>query len=36
MKAYVLHNIGDIRYEEYEKPIPKSDEIILKIKATYS
>ena len=34
MKAYVLHNIGDIRYEEYEKPIPKSDEIILKVKAS--
>ena len=34
MKAYVLHSIGDIRYEDYEKPIPKSDEIILKVKAS--
>lgn len=35
MKAYVLHNIGDIRYEDYENPIPKSDEIILKVKAKW-
>lgn len=33
MKACVLHNIKDLRYEEVAKPTPKSGEILLKIKA---
>ena len=33
MKAYVLHGIGDIRYEEMANPVPKSNEVILKVRA---
>lgn len=33
MKACVLHNINDLRYEEVAKPAPAEDEVLLKIKA---
>ncbi len=33
MKAYVLHGINDIRYEEVEKPLPGSDEALIKVMA---
>lgn len=33
MKAYVLHDIGDIRYEEVKKPILKPDEVLIEVKA---
>ena len=28
MKAWVLHRIGDIRYEEVEQPILKENEVL--------
>ena len=33
MKAYVLHDIGDIRYEEVKDPVLKPDEVLLEVKA---
>ena len=33
MKAYVLHEIGDIRYEEVEKPSPQPGWVLVKVKA---
>lgn len=33
MKAYVLHDIGDIRYEEVKNPVLKSDEVLIEVKA---
>ena len=33
MKAYVLHGINDIRYEEVEKPTAKDNEVIVAVKA---
>ena len=33
MKAYVLHGIGDIRYEEAAKPDLKPEEVLVEIKA---
>ena len=33
MKAYVLHGINDIRYEEVEKPAAKENEVIVAVKA---
>ena len=33
MKAYVLHDIGDIRYEEVRAPVLKPDEVLLEVKA---
>lgn len=33
MKAYVLHDIYDIRFEEVDKPVPACDEALVKIQA---
>ena len=33
MKAWVLHDIGDIRFEEVPKPEPKEGEVLLAVKA---
>lgn len=33
MKAWVLHSVGDIRYEDIEVPILKEDEVRIKVKA---
>lgn len=33
MKAYVLHGINDIRYEDVEKPLPGADEALIKVMA---
>lgn len=33
MKAYVLHGIGDLRYEETERPEPGEQEAVLKVEA---
>lgn len=33
MKAYVLHDIGDIRYEEVKEPVLKPDEVLMEVKA---
>ncbi len=33
MKACVLHNINDLRYEEVAAPVPAEDEVLLKIRA---
>lgn len=33
MKAWVLYEIGDIRYEEVEKPQPKETEVLVEIRA---
>jgi L-iditol 2-dehydrogenase len=33
MKAYVLHGINDIRYEDVEKPLPSADEALIKVMA---
>lgn len=33
MKAYVLHDINDIRFEEVDKPVPACDEALVKIQA---
>lgn len=33
MKAWVLHSVGDIRFEEVEKPLPKDDEVLVSVKA---
>ncbi len=33
MKAWVLHDIGDIRFEDVPKPEPKEGEVLLKVKA---
>lgn len=33
MKAGVLHGIGDLRYEEVGDPVPKTGEVLLKVKA---
>ena len=34
MKACVLHNIGDLRWEEVDKPHPKKVEVLVHIKAS--
>lgn len=34
MKAGVVHAKNDIRYEDIEKPIPKGDEVLIKVKYT--
>lgn len=34
MMAYVLHDIGDLRYEETVKPCPHTGEVLLRVKAT--
>lgn len=33
MKAWVLHDINDIRYEDVEKPVPNQDEVLVRVKA---
>ncbi len=33
MKACLLHKIGDIRFEEVKKPVPKADQVLIKVKA---
>lgn len=33
MRAYVLHGIGDIRYEEVKGPVLKPDEVLIEVKA---
>lgn len=33
MKAYALHNISDLRFEDVKKPIAKVDEVLVKVKA---
>lgn len=33
MKAYVLHGVNDIRFEEAEKPVAKDKEVIVAVKA---
>ena len=33
MKAYVLHDIGDIRYEEVKDPVLKPGEVLVEVKA---
>ena len=33
MKALVLHDVGDLRYEDVERKEPKSGEVLLKVKA---
>lgn len=33
MKAWVLHGVNDFRFEERDKPIPKSGEVLIKVKA---
>lgn len=33
MKAWVLHGISDIRQETWEKPVPGSGEVLVKVKA---
>lgn len=33
MMAYVLHDIGDLRYEETEKPHPHTGEVLLRVEA---
>jgi L-iditol 2-dehydrogenase len=31
MKSWVLYGIGDMRFEETEKPVPKADEVLVKV-----
>lgn len=33
MKAWVLHDIGDIRYEDVNMPVPGEDEVLVEVKA---
>lgn len=33
MKAYVLHGIGDYRYEEVKKPVLESKFVLVKVRA---
>ena len=33
MKACVLHNINDLRYEEVADPVMKPDEVLMKVRA---
>ena len=33
MKAWVLHNIGDIRLDYVEEPILKDQEVLIQVKA---
>lgn len=33
MKAWVLHDVGDIRLEEVKKPLPQKGEVLIKVKA---
>ena len=36
MKAYVLHDIGDIRYEEVKDPVLKPDEVLMEVRLSAS
>lgn len=33
MKAWVLHNVGDLRFEEVSKPVPERGEVLIRVKA---
>ncbi|SKB94736.1 L-iditol 2-dehydrogenase [Lachnospiraceae bacterium] len=33
MKAYVLHDINDLRFEDVQKPVPSPGEVLLKVSA---
>ena len=33
MKAWVLHGIGDLRYETVEEPVPGTGEVLVRVKA---
>ena len=33
MKAWILHNINDIRYEKCDTPVPVENEVLIRIKA---
>lgn len=33
MKAYVLHGVGDLRYEEVARPVPRADSVLVKVAA---
>ena len=33
MKAWVLHGVNDLRYEEVAKPAPAEDEVLIKVRA---
>lgn len=33
MKAWVLHGIGDLRYEEADRPVPNPGEVLVQVKA---
>ena len=34
MKAFVLHGVGDLRYEDVPKPSPRADEVLVRVKAS--
>ena len=31
MRAWILHGVGDIRYEETPLPLPKPEEVLLRV-----
>ncbi len=33
MKAWVLHGVGDLRFEEVRKPVPEKGEVLIQVKA---
>ncbi len=33
MKAQLLYHVGDMRFEEIETPVPKADEVLLRVRA---
>lgn len=33
MKAWVLHGVGDLRFEEVPKPVPEKGEVLVRVKA---
>ena len=33
MKAWVLHGVNEIRFEEMDNPVPRGDEVLVKVKA---
>lgn len=34
MKAFVLHGVGDLRYEDVPKPSPRADEVLIRVRAS--